>query len=155
MIHKIIVSIVIGILLSGCGTSQDSVENVNLNKSSNEYGFYGELVLFADQVVTGVWAQYELDDNGTAKETVAFKHKFDNKGIRSIQVPLLGETWYPIGEYGVNTQGTKIFFRESNTSIGYYHYVARDENNCTIIAQYSNKDATKKLKDTYLFCKEY
>ena len=38
MISKMIIGIVVGVLLSGCGTSQDSI---NLNKSSNEYGFYG------------------------------------------------------------------------------------------------------------------
>ena len=146
---KIYITLLMGVLLTGCGES-----DVNLNKAENEIGFYGDLVLFADQKVTGDWAQYEFNDDGNVSDTAVFKHKFRNDGIREINVPLLNQ-WFPLGLYGVDVEGTKIMFKEGNNSIGYFKYISRDDAGCTLVGQYANMDANDTLSDVYLFCKEF
>ena len=143
------------LLFAGCGT-EDSQE-VNLYKSKNSLGYYGAMVLFENLLVSGVWAQYEFENNSTTtlKADAAFKHKFDDAGIRYIQVPILGETWYPIGEYGVSADVSKILFPEGNNSTGYYQYFSQYDVNCFEIGQFKSMETNLTLTDTYVFCKEY
>lgn len=153
---KIVIFIAFILTFIGCGAGS-SEDEVNLFKAKNALGFYGGVVLFDDKLVTGVWAQYEYENNSTTtlKADPAFKHKFDEAGVRYIQVPLLGETWYPIGKYGVNNQGTRIIFNEGNNTTGYYEYFSNYDASCVEIGQFKDVEHNLTLSDTYVFCKEY
>ncbi|MAC85039.1 MAG: hypothetical protein CL624_12995 [Arcobacter sp.] len=154
MIKLVISCVLILPILIGCGGGGSGSDSVNTYKSENSLGFYGDLVLFSDYVVTGIWSQTEYDDNGNAKDTVAFNYRFDDDGLRHMQVPLLGDTWYPLGEYGVDEAGTKIFFSEGSDTMGYYQFIEKEEDTCIKIGHYSVRDNVTTLNDNYQFCKE-
>lgn len=145
----------LAVVLIGCGGGGGtSTDAINLYKPQNSLGYYGDLVLFDDNIITGTWAQYEYDSNGTAKSNVTFKHIFNSGGIRSLQVPLLGNDAYPIGEYGVDSYGTKILYNDTNNTVAYYQFVSKVSSNCVKIGHYKNVDSNLTFVDFYLFCKE-
>lgn len=154
LFKKSLLVLSIGLFIIGCGGGGTSTSDVNRFKSENSLGFYGDIVLFANKTVTGVWAQYEYE-NGSVKNSVAFKHRFNNEGKRELQIPLLGETWYPIGEYGVNNNGDKIFFNDSNSTRSSYEYMEdTSEENCIKVNEFKNVDTNKTFSNTYQLCKE-
>lgn len=139
------------ILFIGCG-SGDSSSDTNRFKDKQVLGYYGDLVLFGDYLISGVWIEYEYD--GDELEAISKqKYKFDSNGTRSLTFTIIeGIPWIPAGDYGVSADGQKLYIEEINsTGISYYQFISQLEEGCAYLSKYENNDTNS----TYFkWCKE-
>lgn len=158
----VLFSVIVVSLFTACGGggggSSVSTTKINTNKSQNELGYYGDLVLFGDSLISGMWVYYEYEDNGSLNTTSEKSYRFDNGGNRELEISILAGTWIPLGEYGVSEDAQRLYYIdvESNSSAkAYYQYVGVAENNCTKVADYKDVDTSITFSKFFLLCKEY
>jgi hypothetical protein len=167
MIKKIVLasSLPLGIFFSACGGGGGTEDMINTYKLSNDYGYYGDLVLFKDTLISGMWSEYRYDENGSIQQGMQMYYTYDNNGIKQMRVVVdtigIDTGWAPLGEYGVDEDGSNLSFQN-----GFYEYVEytddiNDTNmesnrTCMHVNYYTTNDVNgTQFQEKILMCKDY
>jgi hypothetical protein len=140
----------------GGGGGSGNTDMVNTYKTENEYGYYGDLVLFADKLISGYWSEYRYDDNGSIQEGMTINYSYDNNGFRSMRMVVdqlgIDTGWNVLGEYGVDEDGSHLNFAN-----GFYRYIKDiPDTNCIDVDYYTVSDVNgTNFSETIRMCKDY
>lgn len=168
MFINILSSILITLLLTGCGgVSSDS--SLNNNKSQNNLGYYDDLTLFYNDVITGTWLQ---KDTKYGFETMFYFENSDTLDMNDTYV----DSFYDNQNYGVDTTGDKLFTykfykysetienNDTNITTTYYDHNTSIieqydfnsfsfQDSCLNISKYENRNSDNTYIGDYQFCK--
>ena len=158
---KMGVLFILGVVIVGCGGGSGSdtsnsnneptvVSNTNYNK--NQYGYYGDNVIFGNKKIQGKWYSYGINKDGTL-------HNFPNK-MEFYDDEFFGEynkRRTSLGSYGVSEDGKILttHYELFNKDITYqYIEEISVKNNYTNVQQICMKvHSSFEDVEYYAFCK--
>lgn len=171
MMKNILISVILTILLLGCGN--ESFDNdVNSNKAKNSLGYYDDLSILYDQVITGFWIERDK------KYGFEWMYYLENSKTLDMNDTIV-DAFYNNQAYGVDVKGNQlsnykfnkssetiteiIDGNETNTTIYHYDYntsiiesrvysSVNHENSCFNISKYETKEGQKAYLGAYEFC---
>ena len=141
------------VYIFGCGMQDKGSSDIDIQMQKID-GFYSPL--FVGYPLTGIWIQYEYDENNQPKVNglgVDYRYQFDGYGQVSLNLSIIDQ-WIPLGEYSINDTGTQISFHEGNNS-KLLTFVADENGTCLKIAKYTIDNNSSSLENNFAFCKEF
>ncbi|MFK5976911.1 MAG: hypothetical protein QM493_10410 [Sulfurovum sp.] len=131
---KLVTVLLSASMLIGCGSSTDTLASVDNSKNTttqNQYGYFGDNVIFGSQLVTNSWTLYHPTESGTI--IITYYSSGENRRQQ--------DSSFVFGDYGVSQDGKTI----SSSNLNDITIVSVKRNYLNI----TNTDGSKESKDCY------